>query len=69
MAQLPRELQNKDRSVITYKSIKTIRNTISNYKDTVNWIYVEDEISFTLNTDLCKCEHSPFIDPHNKHPS
>ena len=29
-------------------------------------IYVEDEISFTFNTDSCECEHSPFIDYHHK---
>ena len=30
-------------------------------------IYVEDKISFNLNTGPCECEHSPFIDPHHKH--
>ena len=30
-------------------------------------IYFEDEIPFTLNTDPCKCEHSPFNETHNKH--
>ena len=44
-----------------------IRNKILNHKDTVNSIPVEDEISFTLNTDPCECEHSPFIEIHNKH--
>ena len=38
-----------------------------NYKATVNSIYVEDKISFTLNTDPRKCEHSLFIDPNHKH--
>ena len=48
IAQLPRELQCKEkRPVITYKLTNTIRNKISNYKDTVNSIYVEDKISFT----------------------
>ena len=44
----------------------TIRNKILNYKDIVSSIYAEDEISFTLNTDPCECDHSPFIDPHHK---
>ena len=30
-------------------------------------IYFEDESPFTLNTDPCKCEHSPFSETHNKH--
>ena len=30
-------------------------------------MYVDDEISFVLNTDLCQCEHSPFIDYHHEH--
>ena len=61
------ELQNKESGpVITYKLTNTIKNKILNYKDTVNSIYVEDKNSFTLNTNPCKCEHSPFIDPHHR---
>ena len=40
---------------------------ILNYKDPVNLMYSEDEISFTLNTDPCECGYSPFLDPHHKH--
>ena len=47
--------------------INTIRNKLLTYKDTVNSIYVEDEILFALNPDSCECEHSPFIEPHHKH--
>ena len=66
--QLPRELQNKEnRPVITYQLTNTIRNRVSNYRDTVNSIYFENEISFILNDDLCEREHSPFIVPHHKH--
>ena len=28
---------------------------------------MDSEISFTLNTDCCECEHSLFIDAHHKH--
>ena len=45
----------------------TIRNKILDYKDTVNLIYVENEISFSFNTDPCECEHSSFHDTHHKH--
>ena len=66
--QLPREAQNKEnRPIITYTLTNTIRNKTLNYKDTVNSIYVADEILFTLNIDLCECEYSPFIDSHHKH--
>ena len=62
--ELPRELENKEnRPEVTYKLTNAIKNKILNYKDTVNSIYAEDEISF----DPCECEHSPFIDPHHKH--
>ena len=45
---LPRKLENKEnRPVITYKLNNRIRNKILNYKDTLNSIYVENEISFT----------------------
>ena len=44
----------------------TIRNKILNYKDIVSSIYAQDEISFTLNTDPCECEHFPFIDADHK---
>ena len=45
----------------------TFRIKTLNYKVTVNSIYVENEISFTLNTDPCQCEHSSLIDICCKH--
>ena len=66
IAQLPRELQNKE-LVITYKLTNIIRNKILNYKHAVNSIYVKEKILFNLNTNSCACEHSPFIDSHHKH--
>ena len=64
---LPKEPQNKEnRPVITYKLTNTIRNKILNYKDIVSSIYAQDEISFTLNTDPCACEHFPFTDPDHR---
>ena len=46
---------------------KTIRNNILNYKDVANSFYVDEEVSFSLKTDLCDCEKSKFCDPHHKH--
>ena len=45
----------------------TTRNKILNYKDTVNSIYVKDEISSTLKINPSEYEHSLFIDPHYKY--
>ena len=52
IAQLPRELENKEYYQFEAK-ILSIRYML--------------RISLTLNTDSCECEHSPFIDPHHKH--
>ena len=59
-------LRGKDSiPIVTYKLGKTIRNNILNYKDAVNSIYVDEEVSLSLNTDLCDSEKSS--DPHHKH--
>ena len=65
---LPSDLQSEDHiPVVTYKLGGTIRNKILNYKDTVESIYVDDEVSFTRDTTPCECESSTFCDPHHKH--
>ena len=45
----------------------TIRNKILNYKDAVDSILVDDEVSFALNSEPCNCENSSFCDPYHKH--
>ena len=68
LAQLPREHQNKEnRPVFTYELTNTSRNKTLNYKDTVNLIYIEDEISFTLNTNPFEYKHSSFTDSYHNH--
>ena len=65
---LPEGMRNKeDIPVVTYKLGSTIRNKILNYKETVDSIFVDDEVSFTLNSEPCDCLNSPFSDPHHKH--
>ena len=65
---LPSDLQSEDHiPVVTYKLGGTIRNKILNYKDTVESIYVDDEVSFIRDTTPCDCESSTFCDPHHKH--
>ena len=44
-----------------------IRNKILNYKYVVNSVYVGEEISLSLNTNLGDCEKSRICDPHHKH--
>ena len=65
---LPYNLQNKESiPTVTYKSGNTIRNNILNYKDEAISIYIIEEVSFSLNTDLCECERSTYCKPPCKH--
>ena len=38
-------------SIVTYKLGKKVRNNILNYKDAVNSIYLDEEVSFSIDTD------------------
>ena len=61
-------LQKKESiPTITYKPGYTKRNKILNYKDGVNSIYVDEEVLFSLKTDLRDAEKSKFCDPHYTH--
>ena len=52
VSKLPIDMQQKeDIPVVTYRLGGTIRNKVLNYKDTINSIFVDDEVSFNLNTD------------------
>ena len=65
---LPNSLQDREnRPVVTYKLGPTIRSKIFNYRQTVESIFVDDEVSFTLNSEPCNCAHSKFCDPDHKH--
>ena len=39
-------------------------NNILNYKDVVSSIYVDEEVSISLNIDLCDCKKSKYCDEH-----
>ena len=41
---------------VTHKLVNTTRNNNLSYKDVIGSIYVDEEVSFSLNTDLCDCE-------------
>ena len=65
---LPDKLKSKDENpVIVYKLGSTIRNKILNYKETVESIFIDDEVSFINNAGECNCLESNFCDPHHKH--
>ena len=53
--------------MITYKLGNTVRHKLINYKETVNSIFVDEVVTFSLNTDNCDCGQSRFCDPHRKH--
>ena len=64
---LPSELQTKENiPVVTFKLGNTVRNKILNYKETVNSIFADEEVSFSLDTDPCECANSSFKDPHHQ---
>ena len=52
--------------MITYKLSDSISNKIFNYNDFVSTLDVEGLINNT-NSLPCKCENSPFADPHHQH--
>ena len=61
-------LQQKETiPTVTYKLSNNMRNNTLNCKDAVHSIYIDEEVSFSLNTDLCECEKSNYCDPHHKH--
>ena len=45
--------------MIAYQLRNTVRNKLSNYKETVNSIFMDEEV--TLNTETCECEDSQFF--------
>ena len=68
ISHLPEQLQCQENiPVVTYKLGATIRNKILNYKDTVESIYIDEDVSFITNTGDCQCSDSEFCDPHHKH--
>ena len=51
---------------VTHKLVNTTRNNNLSYKDVVSSIYVDEEVSFSLNTDLCDCEKLKILWPTSK---
>jgi len=64
---LPEKLKQPDHlPTVAYKLSPTIRNKILNYKETVQSIKVDDEVSFS-SSGACNCGDSEFRDKHHGH--
>lgn len=57
----------KRSAAVTYKLGSIIRNYILGSKNIVDSIYIDEEVSFSLNIDLCVSEKSNFYDPYKKY--
>ena len=67
IASLPTNLQSKEVPSVVYKLGKTIRNSIFNYRQTVNNIDVNDKETFGTGIKECDCQTSAFINNHHNH--
>ena len=66
--ELADELKNNGNNpIVTYQLGKTIGNKILNYKEAMNYLYGDQDVSFCLNTDQCGCAISSFCYPHHKY--
>ena len=54
-------------SVVSYILGNKIRNKIVNYKETVNSVFIDEEVSFSNDTGECLCANSTFCDPNHHH--
>ena len=59
-------LNQENNPAVIYKLSKTTCKILK-YKETVNTIYIDEEVLFILNTDQCDCTSSTFCDHHHKH--
>ena len=67
ISKLPEKLQSEDPPSIVYNLTSTIRNKIFNYRDTVNNIDVNDQLTYGTNLPSCDCHESPFVDNDHSH--
>ena len=51
----------------TYQLGKTVKNKLLNYKETVNSIFLDEKVAFSLKIATFESEHSQFCDLHHKH--
>ena len=66
--QPPDKAKNNDNNpTVTYQLGKTIKNEIISYKEALNSINGDKDVSFCVNTTQCDCTVSSFCDPPHKH--
>ena len=64
---LPETLQCEDPPSIVYSLASTIRNKIFNYKETINSLKLNKDLSFDDIFPSCDCHSSSFVDPDHGH--
>jgi len=64
---LPKMLQAEDPPSIVYSLSSTIRNKLFNYKDTVNNINIDDQLTYGTNLINCECHKSSFVNKDHGH--
>ena len=52
---------NDNNATVTYQLGKTIRNKVLDYKEAVNSLYADEDVSSYLNTGQCGCADSFFV--------
>ena len=67
VSKLPQPLKTEDPPSVVYNLSRTIRNSIFNYKQTVNDIDVNDHLTYGTNLPSCDCSSSPFLDSDHGH--
>ena len=67
ISKLPDKLQAEDPPSIVYNLSSTIRSKIFNYRETVNDIDVNDQLTYGTKLPTCDCQNSPFVDTDHGH--
>ena len=67
ISKLPEKLQIEELPSILYSLSPTIRNKLFNYKETVNNIDINDQITYGTQLPTCECFKSSFVDKDHGH--
>ena len=67
ITKLPDKMQTEDPPSIVYNLCSTIRNKLFNYKETVNNIDVNDQVTYGTGLSTCNCQNSAFVDKDHGH--
>jgi len=62
-----KKLQTEDPLSIVYSVSSIIHNKLFNYKDTVNNINIDDQLTYGTNLISCDCHKSSFVDTDHSH--